>query len=78
MLLFRKRCALRTLSPALASQILVAHEERREPARWNILARGWGAFTGVFNRAFDRLSHSYGSAAAFVIRHSTVMLLIVT
>src|ERR1700684_2599205 len=68
-------CSL-TLSPALASQILVAHEERREPARWNILARGWGAFTGVFNRAFDRLSHSYGSAAAFVIRHSTVMLLI--
>jgi len=40
-------CSL-TLSPALASQILVAHEEKREPARWNILARGWEAFVGYF------------------------------
>src|SRR6202041_2171483 len=63
-------------SPALASQILVAHEERREPARWNFVARGWESFTGFFNRGFDRLSHGYGSAASFVIRHSTVMLLI--
>src|SRR6202046_3010806 len=68
-------CSL-TLSPALASQILVAHEERREPARWNFVARGWESFTGFFNRGFDRLSHDYGSAASFVIRHSTVMLLI--
>jgi hydrophobe/amphiphile efflux-1 (HAE1) family protein len=68
-------CSL-TLSPALASQILVAHEERREPARWNFIARGWESFTGFFNRGFDRLSHGYGSAASFVIRHSTVMLLI--
>src|SRR6202042_3729505 len=68
-------CSL-TLSPALASQILVAHEEKREPARWNFLARGWEAFTGFFNRGFDWLSHSYGSAASFVIRHSVVMLLV--
>ncbi len=68
-------CSL-TLSPALASQILVAHEEKREPARWNFIARGWEAFTGYFNRGFDWLSHSYGSAASFVIRHSTAMLLI--
>src|SRR6201996_5204937 len=68
-------CSL-TLSPALASQILVAHEEKREPARWNILARGWEAFTDFFNRGFDWLSHSYGSAAGFVIRHSAIMLLV--
>src|SRR5947208_4927771 len=68
-------CSL-TLSPALASQILRPHEERRPPARWNFIARGWGAFTGAFNRGFDRLSHGYGRAAAFVIRHSAVMLLL--
>ena len=39
-------------------------------------ARGWEAATGVFNRGFDRLSHGYGNAAAFVIRHSAVMLLV--
>ena len=68
-------CSL-TLSPALASQILVAHAEKRPPASWNFVARGWSAFTGVFNRVFDRLSHGYGNAAGFVIRHSTVMLLL--
>ena len=68
-------CSL-TLSPALASLILTAHHEKRAPARWNILARGWGAFTGAFNRGFDRLSHGYGRAADFVIRHSVAMLLI--
>jgi hydrophobe/amphiphile efflux-1 (HAE1) family protein len=68
-------CSL-TLSPALASQILQPREHRRPPARWNWVGRGWNGFTGVFNRGFDRLSHGYGSAAAFVIRHSLVMLLI--
>jgi hydrophobe/amphiphile efflux-1 (HAE1) family protein len=68
-------CSL-TLSPALASQILVPHEEKRPPAAWNLIARGWGAFTGVFNRGFDWASHSYASAAGFVIRHRFVMLLI--
>jgi hydrophobe/amphiphile efflux-1 (HAE1) family protein len=68
-------CSL-TLSPALASQILVPHEEKRPPARWNLVGRAWGAFTGVFNRGFDRLSHGYASAAGFVIRHRVVMLLI--
>ncbi|WP_298255128.1 multidrug efflux RND transporter permease subunit [Bradyrhizobium sp.] len=68
-------CSL-TLSPALASQILVAHEEKREPARWNVVARGWEAFSGVFNRGFDWLSHGYASTASFVIRHSSVMLLV--
>ncbi len=68
-------CSL-TLSPALASLILVPHHDKREPANWNFLARGWGAFTGAFNRGFDRLSHGYGTAAGFVIRHSVVMLLI--
>src|SRR6201747_210165 len=68
-------CSL-TLSPALASQILVPREDKRPPARWNIVARGWDSFTGVFNRAFDRLSHGYANAANFVIRHSLVMLLI--
>src|SRR5262249_49493695 len=66
-------CSL-TLSPALASLILVPHHARTEPATWNILARGWNGFTGVFNRGFDRLSHGYGTAAAFVIRHSVAML----
>ena len=68
-------CSL-TLSPALASQILVAHHERQPPAAWNVIGRAWEWFTGIFNRAFDRLSHSYGSAAEFVIRHRVVMLLI--
>ena len=68
-------CSL-TLSPALASQILVAHEERRAPARWNVIARGWEAFTGVFNRGFDWLSHGYADTASFVIRHSSVMLVV--
>ncbi|MBR0757580.1 efflux RND transporter permease subunit [Bradyrhizobium jicamae] len=68
-------CSL-TLSPALASQILVPHEEKRPPASWNIIARGWDAFTGVFNRIFDRLAHGYARAADFVIHHTVVMLLI--
>src|SRR3981081_4251678 len=68
-------CSL-TLSPALASQILRPHEDKRPPADWNFLARGWGAFTGYFNRGFDRLSNFYARAADFVIRHSTAMLLL--
>jgi hydrophobe/amphiphile efflux-1 (HAE1) family protein len=68
-------CSL-TLSPALASQILLPHEEKRPPAAWNLIARGWGIFTGFFNRGFDWLSRFYAGAAAFVIRHRAVMLLI--
>jgi hydrophobe/amphiphile efflux-1 (HAE1) family protein len=68
-------CSL-TLSPALASQILVPREAKRPPARWNIIARGWGKFTGLFNRVFDRLAHGYGAAAEFVIRHTAVMIVI--
>jgi hydrophobe/amphiphile efflux-1 (HAE1) family protein len=68
-------CSL-TLSPALASQILVAREDKRPPASWNVVARGWEKFTGVFNRGFDWMSNRYGSAAGFVIRHRVVMLLI--
>src|SRR6267378_1591327 len=68
-------CSL-TLSPALASQILVPHEEKRATAAWNLLGRGWDGFTALFNRGFDRLSHLYASVANFVIRHSAVMLLL--
>jgi hydrophobe/amphiphile efflux-1 (HAE1) family protein len=68
-------CSL-TLSPALASQILVPHEEKRPPARWNLIGRGWEGFTGLFNRGFERLSNTYADAAGFVIRHRGVMLLI--
>jgi multidrug efflux pump subunit AcrB len=68
-------CSL-TLSPALASLILVPHEDKRPPASWNFIARGWEAFTGVFNRVFDRLSHGYANAADFVIRHKAIMLVI--
>src|SRR5277367_1916551 len=68
-------CSL-TLSPALASQILVAHEEKRPPARWNLIGRGWEGFTNLFNRGFERLSHIYAGVAGFVIRNSAVMLLI--
>ena len=68
-------CSL-TLSPALASQILVPHEEHRSPAAWNVIARAWEGFTGVFNRAFDWLSDSYAGIAGFVIRHRALMLLI--
>ena len=68
-------CSL-TLSPALASQILTPHEEKRPPARWNIVARGWNSFTALFNRIFDRLAHGYAAAADFVIRHTVVMLVI--
>ena len=62
-------CSL-TLSPALASLILQPHADKRPPASWNFLARGWDWFTGLFNRGFDRLAHGYASAANFVIRHS--------
>jgi hydrophobe/amphiphile efflux-1 (HAE1) family protein len=68
-------CSL-TLSPALASQILVPHEEKRPPAAWNLIARGWEWFTGLFNRGFDWLSNSYGGVAGFVIRHRVAMLLL--
>jgi hydrophobe/amphiphile efflux-1 (HAE1) family protein len=68
-------CSL-TLSPALASQILLPHAEKRPPAAWNLIARAWEAFVGVFNRGFDWLSHFYGDVAGFVIRHRGAMLLI--
>jgi hydrophobe/amphiphile efflux-1 (HAE1) family protein len=68
-------CSL-TLSPALASQILVPHEDKRPPAAWNLIARGWEWFIGIFNRGFDWLSQRYGSLADFVIRHRVVMLLV--
>jgi hydrophobe/amphiphile efflux-1 (HAE1) family protein len=68
-------CSL-TLSPALASQILVPHEEKRPPAAWNVIARLWNAFTGLFNRRFDWLSHFYADIAGFVIQHRVVMLLV--
>src|SRR6185312_11967330 len=61
---------------ALASQILHPHEDRRPPASWNFVARGWDAFTGAFNRGFDRLSHGYARLADVVIRHSALMLLV--
>ncbi len=68
-------CSL-TLSPALASLILQPHHEIKAPASWNFLARGWNTFTGYFNRGFDRLSHGYGEAADFVIKHSALMLIV--
>jgi hydrophobe/amphiphile efflux-1 (HAE1) family protein len=68
-------CSL-TLSPALASQILVAHEEQRRPAAWNLVGRAWEAFTDLFNRGFDWASNFYAGMADFVIRHRVVMLLI--
>src|ERR1700749_1221939 len=68
-------CSL-TLSPALASQILTPHEEKPSPARWNIIARGWEWFTGLFNRGFDWCSHFYADVAGFVIRHRAAMLLV--
>src|SRR5882672_4545356 len=63
-------------SAALASQILQPHEDKRPPASWNYIGRGWDGFTALFNRGFDRLSHLYASVANFVIRHSAMMLLI--
>ncbi|MGO4713820.1 efflux RND transporter permease subunit [Bradyrhizobium sp. 2TAF24] len=66
-------CSL-TLSPALASLILQPHAHKQPPASWNVVARGWNAFTTAFNQVFDRLAHVYGSMAGFVIRHSLVML----
>ncbi|QPF84675.1 efflux RND transporter permease subunit [Bradyrhizobium genosp. L] len=68
-------CSL-TLSPALASQILVAHEEHKKPAAWNLIARAWQGFTGLFNRAFDWLSNFYADLAGFVIRHRLIMLVV--
>ena len=67
-------CSL-TLSPALASQILVAHGAKPPPSAWNLIGRSWNSFTGFFNRGFDRLSHLYAGVAGFVIRHAAVMLL---
>src|SRR5204863_1738369 len=68
-------CSL-TLSPALASQILLPHEEKRPPAAWNLIGRAWEKFTGLFNRGFDWASHRYAGTADFVIRHRAVMLLL--
>jgi hydrophobe/amphiphile efflux-1 (HAE1) family protein len=68
-------CSL-TLSPALASQILVPHEEKRPPAAWNLIGRVWEWFIDIFNRGFDRLSHVYASLADLVIRHRVLMLLV--
>jgi hydrophobe/amphiphile efflux-1 (HAE1) family protein len=68
-------CSL-TLSPALASQILTPHEEKRPPAAWNIIARGWEWFSGLFNRGFNWLSHFYAGLAGLVIRHRVAMLLV--
>src|SRR2546429_1213455 len=68
-------CSL-TLSPALASQILVPHEEKRPPAAWNLIARGWGWFAGRFNRGFDWLAHFYADVAGLVIRHRVGLLLV--
>ena len=68
-------CSL-TLSPALASQILEIHADKRPPAAWNLIARGWAWFTGLFNRGFNWLSNFYGNLAGFVIRHRVVMLLV--
>src|SRR6202030_2135945 len=58
------------------SQILTPHDEKRPPASWNVVARGWNWFTGLFNRGFDWLSNFYASLAGFVIRHRVVMLLV--
>jgi hydrophobe/amphiphile efflux-1 (HAE1) family protein len=68
-------CSL-TLSPALASQILQPHEEKRPPASWNFIGRAWERFTDLFNRGFDWASNRYAAAADFVIRHAAVMLVI--
>src|SRR5438309_1659497 len=68
-------CSL-TLSPALASQILIPHEEKRPPAAWNLIGRAWEKFTGLFNRGFDWASHRYAGTADFVIRHRAAMLLL--
>ena len=68
-------CSL-TLSPALASLILQPHHEQKPPAQWNVIARGWNAATGAFNRGFDRLAHAYGRAATFVIHHGAAMSLV--
>src|SRR5512147_442397 len=68
-------CSL-TLSPALASQILLPHEEKRPPAARNLIARGWEWFTRLFNRGFEWLSFFYADVAGFVIRHRVVMLLV--
>jgi hydrophobe/amphiphile efflux-1 (HAE1) family protein len=68
-------CSL-TLSPALASQILVPHEDKRPSAAWNIVGRLWEGFVGVFNRGFDALSDSYAGLAAFVIGRRAVMLVL--
>src|ERR1700741_2711270 len=56
-------CSL-TLSPALASQILVPHEEHRRPASWNLLGRAWEAFTSLFNRGFGWASNFYADTDA--------------
>jgi hydrophobe/amphiphile efflux-1 (HAE1) family protein len=68
-------CSL-TLSPALASQILQPHAEKRPPASWNVIGQAWAKFTGLFNCGFDWASDRYAGAADFVIRHSAVMLLV--
>ena len=59
----------------LADPYFRTRRSGRRP-RWNLIARGWEWFTGLFNRGFDWLSHFYADAAGFVIRYRVVMLLI--
>src|SRR6201985_193549 len=60
-------CSL-TLSPALASQILVPHAEKRPPASWNLIARGWEWVTGLFYPGFWWVAPFFGNLAGVLVR----------
>ena len=61
-------CSL-TLSPALASLILLPHAEKRPPAGWNFIARGWEWFTGCSIAVLTGCRIFMLASANFVIRH---------
>lgn len=64
-----------TLSPALCALLFKPHQEH-DHAKASPLIRPFLRFFQGFNRAFDRLSGSYGGLTRRVVRMATVMLLL--
>ena len=64
-----------TLSPALASRLLLPHDAPRDRVQ-RVADRLFGWFFRLFNRGFARASHAYSSGVARVLRVSAVALIV--
>jgi len=64
-----------TLSPALASRLLLPHGAPRDRLQ-RVADRLFGGFFRLFNRAFARMSHGYSSSVARVLRVSVAALIV--